>query len=139
MLLAARAGLGLLAVSCLLGIWTGGQGTALQAAGLPPETLGTAGVLKFPHGAALHAVQWLPLVAWAGRRAGLAVTARTRCVAWSAAGSLLFCGYAVAQTLLGRARCDATPLTAGLLAAAVAMLAVPAAWIAVRRIAGPRP
>ena len=129
MLLAARAGLGLLAVSCLLGIWTGAQGEIRRAAGLPPETLGAAGVLKFPHGAALHAVQWLPLVAWAARHAGLSLAARTRCVAWSAAGSLLPGGYALAQTLLGRARFDTTPLTAGVLAAAVAMLAVPAVWI----------
>jgi hypothetical protein len=53
-------------------------------------------------------------------------------VAWSAAGSVLLCGYALAQTLCGRARFDATPLTASLLAAAGAMLAVPVAWIAVR-------
>ena len=132
LLLAGRAGLGLLAVSCLLGIWTGGQGEIRRAAGLPPETLGAAGVLKFPHGAALHAVQWLPLVAWAARRAGLSIAARTRCVAWSAAGSVLLGGYALAQTLLGRARFDTTPLTAAVLAAAVAMLAVPPAWITLR-------
>ena len=63
MLLAARAGLGLLAVSCGLGIWAGWQGEIRRVAGLPPETLGAAGVLKFPHGAALHALQWLPLAA----------------------------------------------------------------------------
>jgi len=132
LLLAARAGLGLLAVSCLLGIWTGAQGEIRRAAGLPPETLGAAGVLKFPHGAALHAIQWLPLVAWAARHAGLSVTARTRCVAWSAAGSTLLGGYALAQTLLGRARFDTTPPTAAVLTAAGAMLALPVAWIAVR-------
>ncbi|MFM7185078.1 MAG: hypothetical protein ACKO4Z_09945 [Planctomycetota bacterium] len=133
MLLAARAGLGLLFASCLLGIWTGAQGEIRRAAGLPPETLGAAGVLKFPHGAALHAVQWLPFVAWAAERAGFAIAARTRLVAWSTAGSVLLCGYALAQTLLGRARFDATPLTAGVLAAAAVMLAVPVAWIAFRQ------
>jgi hypothetical protein len=132
MLLAARAGLGLLFASCLLGVWTGAQGEIRRAAGLPPETLGAAGVLTFPHGAALHAVQWLPLVAWAAERAGFSIAARTRLVAWSTAGSVLLCGYALAQTLLGRARFDAPPLTASVLAAAAAMLAVPVAWIAVR-------
>ena len=132
MLLAARAGLGLLFASCLLGVWTGAQGEIRRAAGLPPETLGAAGVLKFPHGAALHAVQLLPLVAWAAERAGFSIAARTRLVAWSTAGSVLLCGYALAQTLLGRARFDAPPLTASVLAAAAAMLAVPVAWIAVR-------
>ena len=93
-------------------------------------------MLKFPHGAALHAVQWLPLLAWAARRAGVALEARTRLVAWSAAGSGLLGGYALAQTLLGRARFDTTPLTAALLAAAIAMLAVPPAWTALRLVAG---
>jgi hypothetical protein len=138
MLLAARAGLGLLAVSCLLGIWTGAQGEIRRAAGLPPETFGTAGVLKFPHGAALHAIQWLPLVTWAARLAGFATPARTWFVGWSAAGSVLLCGFALAQTLLGRARFDTTPLTAAVLAAAVAMLAVPPAWVALRLATGRR-
>ncbi len=132
-LLAARAGLGLLFASCLLGIWTGAQGEIRRAAGLPPETLGAAGVLKFPHGAALHAVQWLPLVAWAAGWAGFSIAARTRLVAWSTAGSVLLCGYAIAQTLLGRARFDATPLTAAVLAVAVALLAVPVARIVLRQ------
>ena len=30
----------------------------------------------------------MPKVAWAARRAGLSIAARTRCVAWSAAGSV---------------------------------------------------
>lgn len=136
MRLAARAGLGLLFASCLLGIWTGAQGEIRRAAGLPPETLGAAGVLKFPHGAALHAVQWLPLAAWAARKAGLSTAARTRLVGCSAAGSLLLCGYALAQTLLGRARFDTTSLTAAVLAAAVALLATPVAWIAARSARG---
>lgn len=129
MLLAARAGLGLLAISCVLGIWAGAAGETRRAAGLPPETLGAAGVLKFPHGAALHALQWLPLLAWAARRAGVAIRGRVRCVAAAAAGNALFGCYAFAQTLLGRGRFDTTPLTAALLAVAVGMVVVPAAWI----------
>lgn len=136
MLLAARAGLGLLAISCLLGIWAGAAGETRRAAGLPPETLHAAGVLKFPHGAALHALQWLPLLAWAARRSGVEERGRVWLVAVAAAGNALFGGYALAQTLLGRGRFDTTPLTAALLAAAVVMLAVPAAWIVVRFAAG---
>lgn len=132
MRLAARAGLWLLAISCLLGIWAGAAGEIRRAAGLPPETLRAAGVLKFPHGAALHALQWLPLLAWAARRAGVEEHARVRLVAVAAAGNALFGCYALAQTLLGRSRFDTTPLTAVMLAAAVAMLALPAAWIVVR-------
>lgn len=132
MLLAARAGLGLLAISCLLGIWAGAAGETRRAAGLPPETLPAAGVLKFPHGAALHALQWLPLLAWVARRSGVEERGRVWLVAVAAAGNALFGCYALAQTLLGRGRFDTTPLTAAMLLAAVAMLAVPAAWIAVR-------
>jgi len=132
MRLAARAGLGLLAISCLLGIWAGAAGETRRAAGLPPETLHAAGVLKFPHGAALHALQWLPLLAWAARRAGVDEHGRVWLVAVAAAGNALFGGYALAQTLLGRGRFDTTPLTAALLAVAVAMLALPAAWIVMR-------
>jgi hypothetical protein len=136
MLLAARAGLGLLAISCLLGIWAGAAGEARRQAGLPPETLGVAGVLKFPHGAALHALQWLPLLAWAARRAGVGERGRVRLVAAAAAGNAVFGCYAFAQTLLGRGRFDMTPLTAALLAVAVVLLAVPAAWIVARAAGG---
>ena len=41
-----------------------------ELADLPPEPFGTAGVPKFAHGAVIHAIQWLPAVAWASRRAG---------------------------------------------------------------------
>ena len=132
MRLAARAGLGLLAISCLLGIWAGAAGETRRAAGLPPETLHAAGVLKFPHGAALHTLQWLPLLAWAARRAGVEEHVRVRLVAVAAAGNALFGCYALAQTLLGRGRFDMTPLTAAMLAVAVAMIGLPAAWIVVR-------
>ena len=136
MRLAARAGLGLLAISCLLGIWAGAAGETRRAAGLPPETLHAAGVLKFPHGAALHALQWLPLLAWVARRSGVEEHGRVWIVAVAAAGNALFGCYALAQTLLGRGRFDTTPLTAAVLAAAVALLAAPAAWIVVRLAAG---
>ena len=130
MLLAARAGLVLLAISCLLGIWTGAAGEARRAAGLPPEAYGVAGVLKFPHGAALHALQWLPLLAWAARRAGVEEGGRVRLVAVAALGTALFGCYALAQTLLGRGRFDVVPMTAALLVAAATCLLWPVAAVA---------
>ncbi|NDC63801.1 MAG: hypothetical protein EBZ59_07445, partial [Planctomycetia bacterium] len=108
MLLAARAGLVLLAVSCLLGIWISVHGDLRVASGLPPETVGAAGVAKFPHGVAIHAVQWLPLVAWAARLGGLGDALRLRLVAAAAAGTTLVLGYSIVQTLAGRGRFDAT-------------------------------
>jgi hypothetical protein len=126
MLLAARAGLVFLAISCLLGIWISAYGDLRAAAGLPPETYGAAGVAKFPHGMAMHAIQWLPLIAWAARRAGLGEPRRSRLVACSTVGTALLLAYAIVQTLAGRSRFDAPPAIAALLAIGGACLAVPA-------------
>lgn len=127
MLLAARAGLVLLVVSCLLGIWVGVHGELRQEQGLDPTRLGAAGVPKFPHGVAIHAIQWLPAIAWAARRAGIGERLRWHLVASATTGTVLVAIYAVLQTALGRARFDTTALTAALLAAGVAGLAVPVA------------
>jgi hypothetical protein len=104
MLLAARAGLVFLAVSCLLGIWASVYGDTQVAQGLAPEIYGAAGVVKFPHGVVIHAIQWLPFVAWAARRIGLGDRTRTRIVAVAAIASGLLLAYALAQTLAGRPR-----------------------------------
>ena len=104
MLLAARAGLVLLAVSCLLGIWASVHGDMQAAAGRPPEIFGAAGVVKFPHGVVIHAIQWLPLIAWATRWVGLGERTRTLFVAAATAGSALMLAYALTQTLAGRPR-----------------------------------
>ncbi|MFM7208098.1 MAG: hypothetical protein ACKO4T_15665 [Planctomycetaceae bacterium] len=137
-LLAARSGMLLLSVSCLLGIWVGMHGEARMQAGLDPVRLGAAGVPKFPHGVVIHAVQWLPALAWAMRRAGIAEPARVRLVGAAAAGSATLLVYALVQTALGRARFDVVPATAALLAAAVIGLGVPVvvtawAWLQDRR------
>ena len=138
MLLAARAGLALLVVSCLLGIWVGIHGEMQQRIGLEPTRLGAAGVPKFPHGVALHAILWLPAIAWVARRAGIDERMRCRLVASATAGTLLVAVYAVLQTALGRARFDTTPLTAAVLAAGVAGLAMPVAVTAWAMVAGRR-
>jgi hypothetical protein len=99
--------------------------------GLEPTRLGTAGVPKFPHGVVIHAVQWLPALAWAARRAGIAESARWWLVALACAGSTLLLVFALAQTALGRGRLDVVPMTAAVLGVALAGLAVPAmatAW-----------
>lgn len=130
MLLAARAGMVLLLVSCLLGIWVGMHGEARMQEGLDPVRLGPAGVPKFPHGVVIHAVQWLPALAWVAGRVGLVEGVRWRLVALASAGSTLFLIYAVAQTALGRARFDVVPGTGALLVVALACLTIPVAAIA---------
>jgi hypothetical protein len=104
MLLATRAGLVLLVVSCLLGIWASVHGDTQVARGLTPEIYGAAGVVKFPHGVVIHAIQGLPFIAWVARRAGLGDRSRTLLVAVATAASVLMLGYALAQTLAGRPR-----------------------------------
>ena len=136
MLLAARAGLVLLVWSCLLGIWISMYGDIRMAAGQSPEVYGAAGVPKFPHGAVIHALQWLPLLAWAARRAGLPKWMRCRLVSMATVGTALIAIYALVQTLLGRARFHTMPATAALFAAGGACLAVPVlvtAWAALIR------
>jgi hypothetical protein len=140
MLLAARAGLVLLAISCLLGIWISAYGDLRVAAGLSPEMYGEAGVPKFPHGAVIHAIQWLPLLAWAARRGGLGESRRYRLVVSATVGTSLIGIYALVQTLMGRERLDVTPATATLLAIGIACIAVPAivTALAVSAEASPR-
>ena len=128
MLLAARAGLVFLVWSCLLGIWVSVHGDIRMATGLAPETFGREGVPKFPHGAVIHALQWLPLFAWAARRAGLPPSRRFPLVASATLGTALLGAFALVQTLAGRARFDTTPPTYALLAAGIVCLSVPV-WI----------
>jgi hypothetical protein len=138
MLLAARAGLVLLVISCLLGIWVGIYGDMRTAAGLPAEVYGTAGVPKFPHGAVIHALQWLPLLAWLARQAAVPERLRRPLVASASTGSALVGVYALLQTLAGRARFDASPgqtllLTAGILLLALPALVIAGWWLGSRR------
>ena len=138
MLLAVRAGLVFLAISCGLGIWASVHGDMRAAAGLPPEMFGTAGPTKFPHGAAMHAIQWLPILAWAARTAGLHERRRWRLVAASALGTGLVLGYALVQTLSGRSRFDAPPHLVAVLGLGAACLALPGAIVAASMITARR-
>jgi hypothetical protein len=131
MLVAARAGLVLLVLSCLLGIWVSVHGDTRVAAGLEPERFGAAGVPKFPHGAVIHAVQWLPMLAWAARRAGVTQRRRVWLVAAATLGTTLIGCFALVQTLAGRSRFDVTPITGALLAVGAVCLVVPLLSIAV--------
>jgi hypothetical protein len=137
MLLAARAGLVLLVISCGLGIWVSVYGDMRVAAGLEPERYGAAGVPKFPHGAVIHALQWLPMLAWAARWAGVTQRRRVWLVAAATGGTTFLGCFALAQTLAGRSRFDVTTITGALLAVGVICLVVPLLAIAMA-VAGRR-
>lgn len=134
MLLAVRAGMVLLVVSCGLGVWVSVFGDQQVAAGLEPERYGAAGVAKFPHGTVIHAIQWLPAIAWAAQWAGLGERARLRVVAVAVVGTGLLLAYALEQTLAGRARFDATPATAAILVAGLGCLVGSLAAIGLGRL-----
>jgi hypothetical protein len=112
MLLAARAGMVLLVISCGLGIWVGVHGDLQVAGGLEPERYGRAGVPKFPHGVVIHAIQWLPGIAWAARAVGLSLAARRRLVVIATLVTALLLAFALAQTLAGRSRFELPALAA---------------------------
>lgn len=123
--LAIRAGLWLLLVSCGLGVMTTILGEVNIARGLSPEVWGAAGILKYPHGAAMHAIQTLPLLSislqWAGVSRALAI------VRLAIAAHVLLLIHAAWQTLSGRARLDVD--RAGLLALVAAALIL---WVLCR-------
>jgi len=130
MLLAAQAGMVFLVISCGLGIWISVYGDLRVAQGLDPERYGAAGVPKFPHGAVIHAIQWLPVIAWAGRRAGVLIRSRTWLVGMAAAGTAAILAYALLQTAAGRSRFDAPVESLGVLVLGIACIAAPVAIIA---------
>ena len=99
-----RAGLWLLLFSCGLGFLITVAGQINLAAGLPPETWGKAGVLKFPHGAALHAIQALPLLSLLLQTWRISYAARL--IRLAVAAQILFLEFALWQTMSGRARLD---------------------------------
>jgi hypothetical protein len=79
----------------------------------------------------IHALQWLPLLAWAARRVGITQRRRVRLVAAATVGTTLIGCFALVQTLVGRSRFDVTPITGALLAIGVICLVVPAIVVAV--------
>ena len=97
-----RYGMLLLVVSCLLGFVITAIGKAAQQQGLPPELFGPRGVLKFPHGAALHAIQTLVVLAWFCQ---VIEQKRSRlCIASAIVAHFSWLVYALFQTFRGKAR-----------------------------------
>jgi hypothetical protein len=122
---AIRIGLAFLLISCGLGFLITVIGKAQLAGGGSPELYGQAGVLKFPHGSTLHAIQTLVLIAWLGR------TWHCRQPGWAvAAGSVSHLGYlmySLGQTFQGRGRWDVSGFGLGWLSVTAA--AALACWL----------
>jgi len=121
--IAIRAGLWLLLVSCGLGMLVTLAGEVNLANGRPPEVWGEAGILKYPHGAALHAIRTLPL------RSAMLQKFRGAHSAWlirsAVAAYLLFLIHALWQTFHGRARLEVDLTSFAALALAGLLLLLP--------------
>ena len=129
MTLAIRGGMGLLCLSCLLGFVQVVHGNRQIAQGLPPEIFGEAGVMKFMHGAPMHAIQILPILAWTLKRMNMAEDQRLRAVACTLASVVGLTIFSLLQTFTGRARFDIWWMSGIVLLLSVGLLMVPT-WIA---------
>lgn len=121
--IAWRGGLFFLLISCAIGFMIYAYGAFQTSRGADPTLFGKAGVVKFPHGMAIHAIQLLPGLCWLMTR--LTIPLATRAAALRFANMALACllSYSVVQTLSGRARSDLTVLSACILVAATAFAA----------------
>lgn len=124
MKLAIRGGMALLLFACLLGFWVVTHGNHQIANGLSPERFPPAGVMKFPHGVPMHAIQFLPFLAWALRKLDISEKSRCLTVATVLGAVVLLTFFSLVQTTTGHARFDVTWISAPFLIAAVAAIAM---------------
>ncbi|MFW6051082.1 MAG: hypothetical protein ACODAU_07900 [Myxococcota bacterium] len=97
----------------------------LQGSAHDPAVFGAAGLLKIPHGLALHAIQALPMLAWLLGRTTEPASARARWVRTAAAGYALLLGFALLQAFSGRPPLEVTGLPAAVAGLGTLGLATP--------------
>ncbi len=122
MRLAIRGGMLLLVFACLFGLFMVWYGNGRVAEGHAPGIYGQNGVMKFPHGMPIHAIQYLPLLAWWLNIRKVTETGRVRCIALALASLTAFTGFSLCQTFGGRSRFDLTPFSGTVLLISVALL-----------------
>jgi len=120
MKLALQAGLVYLAISCAIGIVITAIGKQQFAGGGIAELYKGNGVLKFPHGIAIHAIQTLAVLAWCCQ--SVRSKWAWRAVMMAAIAHLFLLVYAILQTAEGRSRWDTSQLTSLLLVFALTPL-----------------
>lgn len=133
MRLSIRSGMSMLLFACLLGFLIVAIGNQQSQLGRDPGVFGPAGVMKFPHGMPIHAIQYFPLLVWSLRKLHVANASQLKAVQFAVASVSTFTLYSLLQTFTGRARFDVTLLSGAILAASVAFLCVPV-WTASRAI-----
>ena len=125
--LAIRGGMTFLMLSCLIGFWVLFNGQYQLSSGRDPSTFGEAGVTKFPHGVAIHAIQLFPILCWIFQILGVSLTQRVRLIRFSvgALGGLLT--FSLVQTLLGKPRFELSTIGVTILAISILLFA-PVIW-----------
>ncbi len=128
---AMRGGLALLLTGALIGFVIVAVAEAQLAAGGSSEIYGPAGVLKFPHGVPLHAIQWLAVGGWLMQHGRIGERWQIRLMSLAVAGHVALTVCSIVQTLAGRGRLDLTATTGTLFALGLLATALPfvvAAW-----------
>jgi hypothetical protein len=119
MRLAIRWGLMFLAISCALGFTITNLGFMNLTLGRPPEVWPPKGILKFPHGAVLHAIQLLVILAWICDRFHARWPLWAIGTAVAANGTWL--AFASMQTIRGKGRWELDPWSTAILVVTVAL------------------
>ncbi|HBE70499.1 MAG TPA: hypothetical protein DDW52_20310 [Planctomycetaceae bacterium] len=129
--IAWRGGVMFLLLSCVIGFVIFIYGNSQSAVGAEPSVFGKSGLVKFPHGMTIHAIQLLPCACWLLNRLHVPLPERVTCL-WLANLSLAFLlAYSILQTLAGRAREDFTLFTGGVVA--IALLFTLPLWVAIAK------
>jgi hypothetical protein len=116
MKLGIRAGLLFLNLTNVLGIILVAYGSyIIQASpGHAPNIYGNAGMMKVPHGLAVHAIQVLPILAWLLNFSHREIEFKLRTMKTAISGYLGLQFFTLVQTFTGRAPQDVNGITATL-------------------------
>ena len=131
--LAIRAGMAFLMLSCLIGFGVLFNGLVQLSIGRDPSIFGAAGVAKFPHGVAIHAIQLFPILGWFLRVLGLPIAVRVRLIYYSIGALSGLLVFSMIQTLMGKPRFEFSLPGAAILAVSCALLA-PVGWSVLRQL-----
>lgn len=129
MKLAIRAGLFFLNLTNVLGIVLIAYGNYIMrvSPGHAPNIFGQAGMMKVPHGLAIHAIQVLPVLAWLLNFSQREIEFKLRTMKTAIAGYAGLQFFTLFQTFTGRAPQDVNAYTAAL--AIVSAIVLAAAFV----------
>jgi hypothetical protein len=103
---AIRSGMVFLLVSCGLGFFILFYGEYLVSLNMSPTTFGKAGVMKFPHGITIHAIQYLPMLVWAMSWLKIHEHRQVQAVKYAVSSMAVFLLFSMWQTFNGLDRFD---------------------------------